>query len=219
MHPALSEPGCPARSVHRIWRWLETDAVAIQDADDVALPHRLAESLQALAEGADLVSGCMRQFVDPAFRDDAELQRNCRVRPLIKSGIVWKEHAPQGCLIHGVATYRRGTFEQINGYTPWFCGADTELGPRLQLHGYAVKFVSEVWGLRRIHRTSMTNRDDIGLNSRNREQVRAELSTRVANWLIQPATDLRPFGGLDQDLHSPATVRVRFTTTVPPDRS
>lgn len=204
----LDPPIGPYRSVHRVWRWLETPYVAIQDADDVALPHRLAESLPLLKDGADLVSAQMRQFLDPEFRHDHELQTFLASRPIIRSGIVWAETAPKGCLIHGVTAYRRDTFERVNGYAPWFCGADTELGPRLQLHGFDVRFLPEVWGLRRIHRTSMTNRADVGLKSRSREQVRADLAARVAAWLRQPATDLRQYGGLDQDLDSPHTIRL-----------
>lgn len=203
----LDPPIGPYRSVHRVWRWLETPYVAIQDADDVALPHRLAESLPLLAAGADLVSGCMRQFVDPGF-NDVELEQYRAERPVIRSGIVWTETAPKGCLIHGVTTYRRDTFERLNGYAPWLCGADTELGPRLQLHGYMVEFIREVWGLRRLHRSSMTNRPDIGLRSKSRDQIRAELAARVAAWLRRPSDDPRQFGGLDQDLHSPNTIRL-----------
>lgn len=204
----LDAPIGPYRSVMRVWRWLQTPYVAIQDADDLALPHRLAESLPLLRAGADLVSGHMRQFVDPQFRHDQELAQYRSERAIIRSGIVWKDAAPRGCLIHGVAAYRRQTFETINGYAPWLCGADTEFGPRLQLHGYKVEFVKEVWGLRRLHRTSMTNRQDIGLKSRYREQIREELFRRVASWLDRPSDDPRQFGGLDQDRHSPHTIQI-----------
>jgi hypothetical protein len=202
----LDAPIGPYRSVHRVWRWLATPYVAIQDADDISLPFRLERSLHFLQKGADLVAGEMAQFVDP-HHGNGQLAKTRAEKPTLRSGVEWST-APKGCIIHGVTAYARAAFEAVNGYTPWLCGADNEFGPRLQASGYLTAFPGELWGLRRLHAGSMTARPDTGMKSRMRARNRDELIRRIAAF---HACDFSPrqYGGLDQDAESDRTERIQ----------
>lgn len=189
----------PYRSYHNVWDRLQTTTVAIQDADDFPLPHRLWRACQALDEHqADIYGAAMEQSLDVTAAGDDPVRNYVQKQPILASGPKSKMY-PYGILINGTMAARREAVERINGFADSHCGADTEFVTRAHAAGLRVVHDSAVVAVRRVHPTSLSRGGPHGVGSDSRKQ-------RVEEWLQRyqrfatagPNFDFRQFGSLDR---------------------
>jgi len=121
-----------ARSLNKAFSLSSGDYLARMDADDISLPHRLAEQVNYLEKHQDvaLVGGGIERFrhgVDSSIAtisDDFSL-----LKKLIKFRTI--AFHPTWCL-------RRSVFEALGGYNPLPVSQDFDFLYRLLRHGYRV---------------------------------------------------------------------------------
>lgn len=142
----------PHHCVHRVFDYLETEYFAIQDSDDISLPHRIWHSLTELRHhGCDVFGAAMENFIDWESRDDVTLERYIQRNGTIMRSGKRATASPSGFLLHGTMVIRRTTFERLNGYNEWFSGCDMEFIERAYRAGIPVRVSDAVVGLRRLH--------------------------------------------------------------------
>lgn len=151
----------------RVFPHLETDAMAIQDADDIALPHRLEYSLNQLnSSGAELFGGAMQQFCDPGAGESARAA--LQAHPLIYSR--WTaSHRPD--FIHSTLVVRKETFGRLGGYRDFRCGADVHFATVAAAAGCRVSFSDEIVGYRRLRSDSLLHSEETGQQSELRRMI------------------------------------------------
>lgn len=187
----------PYVSACRVFNHLETPFLAIQDADDVSLPHRINRAVHRLhATGAAMYGAAMQQFCDAASPSPAAADYRRR-KPFIFSGRT---------LINATRVVRVDTFEALNGFAGWPASADNEFCERAAAAGVAIVVDNTIAGRRRLHSQSLTMAPATGRRSRFRLQLHERLASRRQLW--KPGFDPRPFGCLDQERHSPETNRL-----------
>jgi len=203
-HPGVG----PYVSANRVFHHQQTKWLAIQDADDIAMPNRLIESIEtAIEHSADYVSGDMVQFVDWGQRANDMLNQRRKARPILKAGRK-NNSAPWGEIINGTLLVRRETFAQINGYANWPCGADTELGNRLPASGATGFYLPSVLGLRRLHASSLFHGGNHGWGTAHRKQRILKVRKILADYAAA-GCDYRSYGDLDAENGSPDLEIVR----------
>ncbi|QDV24394.1 ERV1/ALR-related protein [Aureliella helgolandensis] len=147
-----------------------SDFLAIQDADDISTPHRLAKQLQTLI-GSDYAqtSGAMQNFTDeqnPYLLDRRQTEHT------ILPGVCF-HHVPGGRCVNSVRTIKRAIFELLNGFADELCSMDFDLDNRLALAGFKTHWASDVVGMRRLHSQSLTNGPEYGPNTAARRAANA----------------------------------------------
>jgi glycosyltransferase involved in cell wall biosynthesis len=98
----------PALSSQRVATAATAPIVARMDADDISLPHRLADQLRVLARDADVgVVGGLYDIIDPDGR-------------IVRGPEQWRLLAPRSVppFGNGPLTYRREVFDEVGGYRP-----------------------------------------------------------------------------------------------------
>jgi uncharacterized radical SAM superfamily Fe-S cluster-containing enzyme len=198
----------PYRSLHRIFDRLETDFVAIQDSDDIALPNRIWLSIKTLEDQqGDLVSGSMEQFATHESRTSV-ISELLEERPYLSSGHGRWYGCPSGNLINGVLTFRKKALEQVNGFTDFAIGGDIEFCERAHRAQLVCIAIPNVLGLRRLHSASNSNSSRTGHDSRARMGMYEKISYFM-EIMRSPSFDLRSLGCLDRDrLQHQNTVRL-----------
>ena len=177
----------PYVAANRVFQFLETDYISILDSDDIAMPNRLWQAVQALEiSGKDIYGGSMEQFIDHEYTNDKTLGRLER-QPIVKAG----ERDP---IIHGAQTSKKSVFEDLNGYGNYFCGADGHFIYRAISAGYTLYCSSHIVALRRLHNASLTNNDTHGSATKFRRDLQDRLD--VDYEYIKNGQDPRSFGSL-----------------------
>jgi len=204
----------PFRSANRIIPHLETEFVAIQDADDIALPNRLWRGIDSLQRyEADVYGAGMEQFVDPAdCSEKNHASEEAERIPFIRSGR-WCLNGVAPTIVNGAAIMRRSVFEELNGFSGnYMCGDDTEFYLRCFLAGCKMLIDSQVAGLRRCHMGSLSRSKTVGVRTKSFHHRRQELFKIMDSFNSgTPLRSLRSFGELAHGV-TPAN-RICFPTT------
>lgn len=186
----------PYQSVHRVFDCLETPHIAIQDSDDLSLPHRIRFSLDALERHrCDVFGGAMENFVDwqwkshPTIR--AKLAREGRI---MHSGVSWSD-CPSGWIANPTMVVKKSAFQALNGFAPLYTCADLEFSERVHRYGVPVHYSKAIVVLRRLHGQSLSSNDDTGHSSRYMKN----LTDRLIRSYVKYRSDVDPrqFGCLD----------------------
>ncbi|NGM70317.1 glycosyltransferase [Natronolimnobius sp. AArcel1] len=107
------------------------ELVAIQDADDLAVPRRLEWSLELLrATGADLVGGCIEEFETDPDRPHSRRSVPCDPAAIVQTA---KLRNP---INHTTVLARRQPILEVGNYRQLRLGEDYELWARLLAAGY-----------------------------------------------------------------------------------
>lgn len=137
-------------------RYYETQNLAIQDADDLSDPDRLTLQLAALNQGWEMVSGGMRQVVEPgSVASLAKLERE----PVILCGTRWP-NVPHGLTCNGVRTMRLTAFRVLRGFANWLSGSDTDMDVRAARLGILTLRPENVVGTRTLRDLSLSSGDE-----------------------------------------------------------
>ncbi|MEM9364513.1 MAG: glycosyltransferase family A protein [Planctomycetota bacterium] len=177
-------------SFNNVSDFFETELVAIQDGDDISLPHRLSVSgnLLELADG-DYFAATMEQF------GTADALPNRRSR--------FPQGAPSAnyFAMNPTACFRVAMFRSLGGFADYGahernrCGLDTEFMNRAYHCERRFAVSTSVVTRHRIHAAAATQRSDTGFGSLLRNQADMEARRRI-DLLRNSRMDPRYFGGL-----------------------
>lgn len=183
----------PYRTMNRIFDRLESEFIAVQDSDDIAMPHRITYSLEKLQNG-DVYGGAMRQFTSYETRDPESDRRLERV-PIHTSGHKKWRLCPEGNVINGTLVMRKEAYERLNGFADLMGSGDLEWATRSHRSGLRVITDDEVVGLRRLHNQSLSHGPTHGDKTESRKQAHQMITEFYE--IMQPGCDFRQFGNLN----------------------
>jgi hypothetical protein len=184
---------------------LETGLVAVQDGDDISLPHRIHLAGNALLlSGADIFGGRVRVFGDDSCLRPVQTGdpggAKAR-RPLYRSSRV-PPRRPAGCFLENpTAVLRKVEFERIGGFADFGqadrnrCGLDTELYLRAAYCGARFAVTNQVVVLYRCHADSATQNAETGWGSPARSWSLRENQRRIGVYRRGPF-DPKAYGAL-----------------------
>lgn len=182
----------PYRTTNAVVPFLETEFMAIQDSDDIALPNRLSYSLNRMC-GYDMYGGAMRQFTSYETKDEEadEYVLKCPIHTSMESG--WSI-SPHGVVINGVRTMTKDLFVRMNGFADVFMSGDCEFTTRCYKYDADIIVDSEVLGLRRVHGSSLSRGKEFGLKSDIREELHNKIHETYKLMPDRPATEFGCLG-------------------------
>jgi glycosyltransferase involved in cell wall biosynthesis len=196
-------------SFNNVFPYLETNLIAIQDADDISLPQRvrLAGNHLRLAD-ADFFGGRFETF---EHREDGQTVDESDRRPddsTVERRPYWASEYPRRYerihfLQNTTAVMRRGAFESLRGFSDYGeiernkCGLDTEFFVRAHHSGCRFALSQDVVVRYRWHRKSATRNQETGWGTEPRTWVAAENERRFKLFHRGPF-DARAFGSLHQ---------------------
>lgn len=188
----------PYRSTNRIVDRLETDLLAIQDSDDIALPHRLRLSIgEMLRARAEMWGGAMMQFATYESRTSRTSDKVNRV-PIHKSGWHPWRISPDGALINGTRLLTVECFRRLGGFAAFRGSSDCEFTTRAIRSGVKICMSNEVVALRRVHGESLSYGSAYGVGSASRKNWHAQILESYKRMV--PGFDPAQFGNLPEDL-------------------
>ena len=123
------------------------------DSDDIMMPNMIKEIMLYVNDSYNLIRF---RFTD------------------LKDGVL-KEYTNK-IFAHGVLLYKKYLFEDLGGYQPWKCAADSELIKRGEPL-FRTKLVDKSLFYRRVHNNSLTIRDDVGMESDLRKEYHSLIGT------------------------------------------
>lgn len=176
---------------------VQSDWIAIQDADDIAHPDRLWRQISMMLQtGAEMISSAMTNYIDPQCGGD-KLTAELRNVPILLPYRIY-DSSPLGCCVNGTRTMRRSLFTRLNGFATLNCTADFEFDNRCRFLGIKIIDDQTILARRRLHTSSMTHGD-----WRMGSPKRIEDNNTVFANLIQiretPTLECaQSFGGLDK---------------------
>ena len=89
---------------------------------------------------------------------------------------------PSGHIMNdAVIAIKKNVLNQLNGFYPWRCGADTEFAYRLQHNNFKRGKLEDVSYYRRLHGENLTMRKDLGHGSSIRNQYCNIINTNITN--------------------------------------
>jgi glycosyltransferase involved in cell wall biosynthesis len=80
-----------------------------------------------------------------------------------------------------VIAIKKNVLNQLNGFYPWRCGADTEFAHRLEYNNFKRGKLEDVSYYRRLHGENLTMRKDLGHGSSIRNQYCNIINTNIKN--------------------------------------
>lgn len=89
---------------------------------------------------------------------------------------------PSGHIMNdAVIAIKKNVLNQLNGFYPWRCGADTEFAHRLEHNKFKKGKLEDVSYYRRLHGENLTMRKDLGHGSSIRNQYCNIINTNITN--------------------------------------
>jgi hypothetical protein len=192
-------------SFNNVFPYLETGLVAVQDADDISLPHRIHRSGNALRlADADIFGGRTRLFGKEWAKPVPGVAR--RMLDRLHLGERYRfSRFPAGeqgdFLVNPTAVMRVCAFEMLGGFTDFGelyrnrCALDTEFYLRAYYSGIRFAISRDVLVRYRSHPDSATQNPLTGLGTPARDWSKAECRRR-AGFFQRGPFDARAFGNL-----------------------
>lgn len=207
----------PYMSFNNVSRCFETEFVAIQDADDISLPHRLSAGVASLRDSnADIFGAAVEMFGDNLERVSKANVPGGKEAALPVTQFRFSRYpATQGVVfvINGSVVMRTRTFQRLGGFADYGkpernrCGLDSEFYTRAFFAG-ANFFVSRDVVLKcRRHANSLTQNSETGWGTARRQFAREKLLERIELYR-KYEFDPQDFGGLNLDHYSALTERI-----------
>lgn len=129
-----------------LMRYAQGELICRFDADDVMQSGYLAAHIRASEAGADM-------SMSWSIYTDAKLKPTSHV-------MAHKVYHPENGLnrrgAEGQFVIRRAVWQQLGGFRPWRCGADTDFFKRVRFSGFSHCVIEAFLYLRRTHANSLT---------------------------------------------------------------
>jgi glycosyltransferase involved in cell wall biosynthesis len=196
-------------SFNNVFPYLETNLIAIQDADDISLPQRvrLAGNHLRLAD-ADFFGGRFETFEHRGDGQTVEESTTVADDVPVEKPPYWASEYPRRYerihfLQNPTAVMRRGAFESLRGFSDYGeiernkCGLDTEFFVRAHHAGCTFALTHDVVVRYRWHKKSVTRNSQTGWGTEPRSWSCAENERRFKLFHRGPF-DARAFGSLHQ---------------------
>lgn len=186
-----------------LFPFCESNYIAIQDSDDISLPHRLAYSIYELEKSnASMFGGAMLQF--DSYDQVEKVEDFVYRSPIHRSGLLGWSLSPDGVIINGVRVMNAEMFCRLNGFRGLLIAADCEFTTRAIRAFESVVWSKEILSLRRVHTASLSNDRKTALRSEicNKDHAAILESYRSMHGLFNPReygtmiSDQREYGGL-----------------------
>jgi len=172
----------PYQSLHTVFKHFKTDYIAIQDSDDISLPHRIWHSVTALQEhNAEIFGGAMENFIDWRSLITESIDHYLLRHSVIEHSGMETSLNPVGTINHPTMVIKYSTFKNLNGYEKWFSYADWDLIERAVRFGIPIHASPTIVTLRRLHKDSLCQNKQTGLGSDYHKKKMAERAKRHEN--------------------------------------
>jgi len=197
-------------SFNNVERFWETDLVAVQDADDISLPHRLAWSAEMLERaGADYFGAAVETFGDeqlirPIMKESETLQVIPRNR--FRRSFYPEWDRSNYFLENPTAMFRTAMFRELGGYADFGnrlmnrTSLDTEFQLRCLYRGVRFAISHKIVTRYRVHPQSATQDRQTGWGTFARAESIRQLEDRCQIFR-QGDFDPRSFGALGRYTH------------------
>ncbi|QDT12581.1 glycosyltransferase [Planctomycetes bacterium K23_9] len=185
-------------SFNNVSEFFETDLVAVQDGDDISLPHRLSVSgnLLRLCD-AEFFAATMVQFGDEAFANEFSDEKRYR-RSVYPRG-----HRVGYFAMNPTACFSVSMFRRLGGYTNFGAsesnrgGLDSEFMLRAHFSGVRFALSSCVVAKHRLHDLAATRNSETGFGSMKRQFAMDECLRREKIFQAGPP-DPRVYGAINR---------------------
>jgi hypothetical protein len=186
----------PYSSFNNVLPFLTTDLVAVQDGDDISLPHRIHQAGNALRlADAEIFGARTRPFGAEALLGPSSTRaggvKTVARAPYRSSRVPPRQ--PLGHLIeHPTAVYRTEAFSRLGGFSDFgrtdrnCCSLDTEFYLRAAYGGARFAVSNQVALLYRCHAESATQNAVTGWGSAARAWTLRECRRRAHRFQIKP---------------------------------
>ncbi|MDM4018323.1 glycosyltransferase family A protein [Roseiconus lacunae] len=196
----------PFATFNNLMEFVKTDFVAVQDADDISLPDRIAHSYALMqSTRADLLTGATELFGESSLVDkicwDYFTVDECEWLPLRFSRYAC-QYTSGYYMENPTLVVRRPSFIALGGYGDFGernrnrTGVDTDLQLRAYHARSSIAVTRDVVVRYRCHGISATQHDDSGIGSRANRESTEEVLRRLKLY-AQGSFDARWFGALD----------------------
>jgi len=101
-----------------------------------------------------------------------------------------KFNTPKTSFGEGVFAIKKRVFNQMNGFEPWVCAADSEFNWRLRENNKTFKYIQRVSFYYRRHATNLTAGDETGMRSKLRMKYHILTKNKKTNNLFQPLSEM-----------------------------
>lgn len=198
------------QSFNNTSRYWETELVAVQDADDISLPHRLAWAATLLQQAdADYFGGAVELFGDddliqPEMKETSTLKRVPRAAYRRSYYPRWDR--TDYFLENPTAVFRAVMFREMGGYADFGdrlmnrTSLDTEFQLRCYFHGVRFAITREVVTRYRVHASSATQDRETGWGTSARAASIRHLE-ECCRWYQSGQFDPRVMGALGRYTH------------------
>ena len=203
------------QTFNAVSKFFETELAAVQDADDISLPHRLSWAGQMLRYGgADFFGGAVELFGDSKnIKSDGIAPKSVAS---ISDGAIRRSFYPAKSRDYyfaenPTAVFRVSTFRELGGFADFGdrlqnrASLDTEFQSRARFHGVRFALSRDVVVRYRVHPQSATQDNVTGWGTAPRTNAGRQFVERCKIFERGPF-DPRSFGSLD----SIPAVTVRF---------
>ena len=164
----------PYRIANHVFRFIDAEFFAIQDADDIPYQWRLWRQVQLLRmNNAEMVSSGMQNFAGDEHEGSI---RKVQRQPVMIPGE--RFHSCQmGRCMNSVRTMRRELFQAMNGFADIHCSADFDFDNRCRFAGVAIVDDTAIVARRRVHGQSLSH----GISPMGSESRQRDLAIVLAN--------------------------------------
>jgi len=195
------------QSFNAVSPFFETNYVAVQDADDISLPHRIQKSTQMLHYcGADFFAGAVELFGDastvkPTTRITDALQR--MERATVRRSAYPVAGADGYFAENPTAVFRVSMFRDVGGFADFGdrllnrASLDTEFQQRCRYHGVRFAISREIVVQYRVHAESATRNRLTGWGTAARTSSGQQFRERC-RLFRRGRFDPKSFGALDR---------------------
>ena len=176
------------QSFNGVSRFFETDLAAVQDADDISLPHRISWTGQMLHySGADVFGGAVEVFgnnrIVESSSGDADSPGRVSLSPIRRSAYP-EESKNDYFMENPTAVFRVSTFRELGGFADFGdrlsnrTSLDTEFQMRCRYYGVRFALSREIVVRYRVHSESATQNGVTGWGTVPRTNAGRQLIER-----------------------------------------
>jgi hypothetical protein len=184
------------QSVHKVFHKLESKYIAIQDSDDISLPHRLWHSVTEMQKhNADIFGASMENFIDWRSNGYAKADWYIENQGIISESGIKANYCPSGRVNNPTMVLTKQSFLKLNGFTDWRYSADNEFVERAHRAGMSFHYSPSVVVLRRIHKESIGQHPKTGFHTETQKKASQQLLARYEE--LESETDMAQFGSMN----------------------